>query len=420
MCTGVRWRMPAAGSPKPPGRFAALGNRHFRLLFVGGLFTFLTMQVAGVARAWLAFELTGNNTGLGGVMLAFGLFSIVAIPYGGVISDRFSKRNVLVVVGILQAATPLWLGVAVATGTATYWMLIAASVVQGGVISILAPARLAFISEVAGREAVTNAIFLSMSTVQLARVAGPAAAGALIGAAFFGLAGVFLAAGALGALSVLLLVGLPPGAPASRSGRSALGDIADGLRFVRSRPDLVHLLALSFGVVLVGFPYTAFLPVVAEQVHDSGSAGFGFLNAAAAVGAVVGSLALANLERRRLRPFQYRSAAVFGVSLAVFAATPNFYAALAAMAVVGAGSSVFQALNNSLLLTSAPVEYHGRVQSLLMLSFSGFAVAALPIGLVADAVGIRPTLAAMGILVLAVLALARIAPPRRSAEGTTL
>jgi len=412
----MRKATPADGS----GRFAALHNPAFRKLFVGGLFTFLTMQVAGIARAWLAFELTGSNTGLGGVMLAFGACSIVAIPYGGMISDRFPKRNVLVLAGALQAATPVWLGVAVATDTASYWMLLAASVVQGGVISILAPARLTMISEVVGRESITNAIFLSMSTVQMARVVGPAAAGALIGVTLFGLAGVFFAAGVLGALSVILLIGLPAGTPASQSGRSALGDIVDGLRFVRSRPDLMHLLAVSFGVVLVGFPHMAFLPVVAEQVHDSGSTGFGLLNASAAVGAVIGSLALANLQRRRLRPFQTRSAVAFGVSLAVFAVMPNFYAALAVMAVVGATSSVFQALNNSLLLTMTPVEYHGRVQSLLMLSFSGFAIAALPIGVVADAVGIRATLVGLGVLVLLVMAAARLARPRGLSEETTL
>ena len=238
--------------------------------------------------------------------------------------------------------------------------------------------------------------------------------------AFFGLAGVFFAAGVLGVLSVVLLAGLPRAAPSSPSGRSAMGDIADGLRFVRSRPDLMHLLAVSFGVVLVGFPYMAFLPVVAEQVHDSGSTGFGLLNAAAAAGAIGGSLALANLERQRLRPFQSRSAVAFGVSLAVFAVMPNLYAALAVMALVGASSSVFQALNNSMLLTSTPIEYHGRVQSLLMLSFSGFAIAALPIGIVADAVGIRATLVGLGILVLVVMAVARLTEPRRPAEETTL
>ena len=183
---------------------------------------------------------------------------------------------------------------------------------------------------------------------------------------------------------------------------------------------MLHLLAVSVGVVLVGFPYMAFLPVVAEQVHSSGSAGFGLLNASSAVGALLGSLALANVARRRMRSFQTRTAVLFGVSLTVFAMMPNFYAALAVIALVGAGSSVFQALNNSLLLTMTPVEYHGRVQSLLMLSFSGFAIASLPIGIIADAVGIRPTLVGLGVLVLAVLAVARITEPHQLAEETTL
>ncbi len=404
----MRVRTRAVGDAQSPGRFAALSYPDYRLLFIGGLLTFLAMHVANVARAWLAFEITGTNAGLGGVMLTFGLCSIVAIPYGGVVSDRFSKRDVLLVAGMLQAATPICLGIAVATSNEAYWILLAASAVQGGVISILAPARLSFTSEIVGPETVTNAVFLSMSTFQLARVTGPAAAGALIGVAFFGLAGVFFIAGVLATLSIVLLVGLPRTVPERQSKLSALGDIADGLRFVRSRPDLMHLLALSFGVVLIGFPYIVFLPVVAEEVHNSGSIGFGFLNAAAAVGAVVGSVALANLSRQQLRPFQTRSGFVFGACLAVFAVMPNFYSALLAMAGIGAASSAFSALNNSILLTTTPSEYQGRVQSLFMLSFSGFAVAALPIGIVADAIGIRATLVALGVLVVAVVAVSRL------------
>ncbi len=383
------------------------------------MFTFLTMQVSLIARSWLAFEITGSNTGLGGVMLAFGLSSIVAIPYGGALSDRFPKRRILAVVGVVQSATPLGLAVALATGTEAYWMLIVSSVLQGAMIATMAPARLAFVSEVVGREHLTNAIFLSMSTAQVARVVGPAAAGALIGAAFFGLAGVFFAAGALGLLSLLLLIGVPPGDPPIPSGRSALGDIVDGLQFVRSRPDVMHLLAVSLGVVLVGFPHMAYLPLVAEELYDAGSAGFGLLNASAAIGALVGTVALANLERRLLKPYQKRAAVLFGVTLAVFALMPNFYAAVGVMALVGATATVFQALNNSLVLALTPVEYHGRVQALLMLSFSGFGLAALPIGLVADAVGIRATIFGLGVLVLAVMAVARMVEPRgREREAT--
>ena len=412
--------MRAGGHVQRTGRFASLGNRHFRVLFVSGIFTFLSMQVSVVARSWLAFEITGSNTGLGGVMLAFGVSTMIAIPYGGMLSDRFSKRGILMIAGVLQALTPLALGVAVVTGTEAYWMLIVSSALQGGTVSIMGPARLAFVSELTGRNATTNGVMLSVFSMQLARVVGPAAAGVLIGVALFGLTGVFFAASALGALSAVLVSGLPSGAPAQPSGRAAMAEIADGLRFVRSQPDVMRPLLLSFGIVLTGFTHIAFLPVVAEQVHDAGSTGFGLLNAASAVGAVVGTLTLANVQASRLVPFQYRSAAAFGLVLAVFAVMPNFYAALAVMVAVGATSGVFQAINNSLVVNLTPAEFHGRVQSLLMLSFSGFGIAALPIGLVADAVGIRTTLVGMGFLVIVVVSAVRaIHPHSHAADSAT-
>ena len=81
---------------------------------------------------------------------------------------------------------------------------------------------------------------------------------------------------------------------------------------------------------------------------------------------------------------------------------PSFAVAVALIFCVGAASAAFQAMNNSLVLTSVPVEYHGRMQSLLMLSFSGFGLAALPLGIVADALGLRETLVIMGAVVVAV------------------
>ena len=213
---------------------------------------------------------------------------------------------------------------------------------------------------------------------------------------------------------------LPPGVPAVRSQRSPLGDLADGLRFVRSRRDVRHLLLISYGVVFIGFPHTAFLPTVAEDIYNAGSQGLGLLTAAAALGAVPVALALANTQRHRLRPLQTRAAIVFGATLAVFALMPNFLAALAVFAVVGASSTAFQALNNSLVLTTSPVEYHGRVQSLLMLSFTGFAIASLPIGAVADEVGIRPTLAALGLMVIAVALFGKLFERRGAAPETAL
>ena len=105
----------------------------------------------------------------------------------------------------------------------------------------------------------------------------------------------------------------------------------------------------------------------------------------------------------QLRKIQTGAAFGFGVFLVAFALAPTFVAALGAIALVGAAAASFQALNNSLVLTLAPVEYHGRVQSLLMLSFTGFGLAALPMGMLADAVGLRLTMSMMGVAIIVVV-----------------
>lgn len=392
----------------------------YRVLFISGTLTFLTMQMSFVSRAWLAFELTGTNTGLGAVMLAFGVSSLIAMPVGGTIADRFPKRSVMIVAGALQTCTPLGLGVAVATGTEAYWMLLAASLLQGAVLSILAPARLAILADLLETGMLTNAVFLTNATMQFARVLGPLLSGALIASQRFGLAWAYLTAAVFGLLSVVMLAWLPAGARSTPATRSALGELLDGLRFVRSRRDLMHLLLVSYGVVFIGFPHMTFLPTVAEDVHSAGSQGLGLLTAASALGAVPVSLALANTERSRLRQVQTRAAVIFGATLAVFAVMPNFASALVVFALVGASSTAFQAVNNSLILTTSPVEYHGRVQGLLMLSFSGFAIAALPLGRVADAVGIRSTLTSMGLMVMVVAVLGKMLQPRGASPDSAL
>lgn len=403
-----------ASSDAAEGRFAALAQPVYRRLLIGGTYTFLAMQMSVIARGWLAYDLTGTNTALGGVLIGFGLSSAIAIPMGGVMADRFPKRRVLLIAGLVQTLVSLALAIAVVSDAIAYWMLVVASVIQGGVISLLGPARLAFIAESVERERMTNAILLSQSSLQLTRVLGPATAGVLIGVSFVGVGGVYFLAAASAAGALFMSFGLPEGRPKVTSTRSPKEDLLDGVRYVRSNRRLTQLLLLSFGVVLVGFPHVAFLPVVAEGIFDAGATGFGLLTTAAAIGALATSLTLAGVATAWLGRIQALAAVGFGVSLALFGLAPLFVLAVLVMVLVGATSAAFQALNNSLVLTIAPVEYHGRVQSLLMLGFSGFGFAALPLGIIADAVGLRPTLTAMGAVVV-IIAVASIVVDRRRA-----
>jgi MFS family permease len=90
--------------------FASLEDPTYRRLWLGGLVSFLAVQMEFIARGWLAYELTGTNSGLGAVFLGFGVPMLLLTPWGGVVADRLPKRKVLIacqlVLGTSSALLP--------------------------------------------------------------------------------------------------------------------------------------------------------------------------------------------------------------------------------------------------------------------------------------------------------------------------
>ena len=386
----------------------------YRTLFIVGAFGFLATQSQVVARGWLANELSDSNTGLGGVFMAFGISMLVATPLGGVAADRYSKRLILMVTFGMLMATSLWVGLGVSFDFIEYWMLLATSAIQAVAFSFLVPARMALTGEVVGRALLPNAIILGQVTINGSRVIGPAFAGICIGVSWIGVAGVYYVSAALSIMALLRCIALPAGvATGERSDRGVLREFGDSVRYVSAHRHVGLLIVVSFVCVMIGFPFVAFLPRLATEVLDVGSAGYGILAAASAVGAVALSMAIAGRSRGRTAwRIQTVTGFAFGATLIVLAAAPTYALALVAVAGVGAASAGFQAMNNSLVLALSDIEYHGRVQSLMMLSFSGFGMAALPLGVLADAIGLRRTFAIMGVLVIVAMAVYQVASKR--------
>ena len=156
---------------------------------------------------------------------------------------------------------------------------------------------------------------------------------------------------------------------------------------------------------MVGMPYLAFLPAVSEDLYSAGAAGYGVLSACSAVGAVIAGL-LIGPTRRRLGPWRLVLGAggLFGFSLTMLAVCPTFALAAVVLLLLGAGLLTFQTVTQSLLMTLGDEMFHGRIQSLVVLSFGGFGLVALPLGALADTVGLKETFAGMGLFVLGVIA----------------
>ncbi len=385
--------------------FYALEYDRFRIMWLGTLFSFLGMQMQVLARGYLAFDLTGRNSALGGVMLAFGLPQLILSLVGGVIADRLPKRKVLWVSQSVTALNSAWLATMIETGNLEYWMLIVAGVVQGSGFAFVGPARQAYIAELVPRDALGNAVVLQQLSMNSTRVIGPSIAGALIGISFIGAGGVYYLTTLGFIIAMLSLLKLPPGEPKPRAIKtSPLTDIKDGLRYVRDRRAIGLLLLSSLFVIMLGFPYQSFMPALAKAEFGVGATQLGLLSSVAAVGAVAATIFVASYAgHRRAWSISSLCGAGFAIALIALGLAPNYITGLIVMVFVGGLASGFQSMNSSLCMQMTDAGFTGRVQSINGLAFSFFGVAALPIGILADHIGLRETLVLMGCLILVAL-----------------
>ncbi|CAN5821363.1 MAG: MFS transporter [Ilumatobacteraceae bacterium] len=376
----------------------------YRRLFYSAAAVIFGVMAQAVARGWLARDLTGSNAGLGGVFLAFGLAMLLTTPFGGVAADRFPKRNVLLVAVMLLVVSSLAIGLAVITDAIQYWMLLVASMVQAAAFAIYLPARIAFIAQVVEPEQIGPAVLLSQTAQEAMRVIAPALAGVLIGLSWFGTGGLFMLAAVTSTVAGVVVFGLPPGAPVHESHRSPLEEMADAVRYVRANRSLGLVALTTIGVVVIGFPYLTFLPALADDRFDVGAAGYGLMSGTAGLGAVLAGLVAPRRGWVVARPWRTVAVAggLLGLALIGLGLTQWYWLALVVLAVVGACGLVFQTTTQSLMLALSDSEYHGRMQSMVVLGFSGFGLAALPLGAFADAFTLELTMAVMGLLVVGV------------------
>ncbi|MEO1059354.1 MAG: MFS transporter, partial [Actinomycetota bacterium] len=283
------------------------------------------------------------------------------------------------------------------------WMLLIAAVLQGAAFGFYGPTRVAFTADIVGREQLGNAISLAMLSMNGTRVLAPSFAGAIAGVAFIGLGGAYLVSAVISSAAFFTLLRCPPGEAAARETNSGpFREIADGVRYVAERAHLRRLVITSFVVIMFGFNYVAFVPALVKGEFGLGDGMVGLLMSASSVGAVLVAVPLA---ARADGPGAWRlmivSGLVFGVGVMALGAAPWFWLAIIVTMILGAGTTGYQSLSNTIALAMTEDTHRGRVQSLMMLSFAGFGIAAAPLGFLAEAIGLRQAIELMGTITLA-------------------
>ncbi len=403
--------------------------RNYRYLWVSSTFSFTGMQMQQVVRALLAWELTESFAASGLVALSFGLPMLMFALIGGSLADRMEKRNLTLMTQGATGILALLTAVMVATDTITFEILFAIGFVQGTFFAFGMPARMPLMADVVGPSNVMSAIAMSNAAMNFTRLFGPAIAGVLV--AVSGLALAYFVMASLYVFSTALLLKVPTGLSAiARAQREATGgpgggpmapakppgsmarEIGLGLRYVWTTPRLRLLIGMMFIITLFAMPYVILLAGYIQEDLGRSDADFGWLNSIAGIGALVASLAVATLTEFNRKPLVQWLAGIFsgvGMLLLAWPLGLGYAGIIVAVIVLGAATTAYQTLNNTMVMGEADPEYYGRVMSINMLTFSVMPLMSWPLGLLADIISAEATFALMGGVIVVIMVILGIA-----------
>jgi len=379
--------------------FSSLRIRNYRLYYIGQIISTSGTFMQSIAQSWLVLKLTNSGAALGVVTaLQYGPILFLG-PYGGVIADRFPKRKILYVTQSAAGFLALILGILVATGQATLWMVYFLAFCLGLINAFDNPTRQTFIIEMVGEDQLRNAVTLFSSLVNISRVIGPAIAGVLIVAV--GLAPCFILNGISYAAVVIMLalmraseMHVTPPLPRAR------GQLRDGFRYVVSTPVLGDVLVMLAIVGTFTFEFQVTLPIMAQFTFNGNASSYAFLTAAMGLGAGIGGIFIASLKNAV--PYKMVGAALlFGLAVLGAALMPTLALSGLVMVLVGVSSIYFTSLGNSILQLGSSPQMRGRVMSFWSIAFLGSTTIGGPlVGWFAQTAGPRWGLALGGIAAL--------------------
>ncbi|AXX27827.1 MFS transporter [Actinosynnema pretiosum subsp. pretiosum] len=360
---------------KRSGTFSSLKVRNYRLYASGQVVSLVGLWMQRVAQDWLVLELSGGDPVALGLAAALQFAPTLLLSlWAGVLADRLDKRRLLLVLETGLGLCALALGLLEVLGAAELWHVYLLCLLLGTVSAVETPVRQSFVVEMVGRDQLTNAVALNSMTFNLARMVGPAVAGGLI-VVVGGTGWVFLinAASFVAVIAGLLLMRpaeLHRGEPVPREP----GQLREGLRYVRKRPDLVILLFLVFFVSTFGLNFYVTLAVLARNTFGGDADAYGLLSTLLAVGTLAGATLAARRSTRGAKPrpvLLVVGALAFGVLEIVAGLMPTLWLVGLVLIPVGVAMMTFTTTANATVQLSVTPAMRGRVMGLYMLVFLG-------------------------------------------------
>ena len=399
----------------PAGRmamFTALRHRNFRLYWIALVSSILARMLHHVAQSWLVLELTNSPLMLGVVSLSNALPASLLMMFGGAIADRADRKRLFLATEAIMACFYFVIATLITTGVIQVWHIIVFGFLAGCVRAIDQPTRQAILPQVIPREHLVNAVALANTVWQLAHLVGPAIAGMLI--YLYGVGSTFYVGGVgfLVTVALVFAIHVNPAAPL-KSKRGFLGQMLEGLDFIRTHEIFRSFIALSVFNGIFGMSYIILMPVFARDILEVGSRGFGFLQATGGAGSVLGALTVAYLAHSGKKGLQtIIGASAFGLLLIGFGFSTWYPLSLGLIFLVGWANDLYLTTIGSVLQLHLPDHLRGRVMAIYGLTWSLMPLGGMIAGAVAEVAGAPVAVAICGSLVMAMALALPIAVPR--------
>ncbi|ULQ53701.1 MFS transporter [Flavihumibacter fluvii] len=388
---------------------ASMRLPEFRFLMSGRFVFIMGLRMMSTLVGWWLYELTNDPLAMGLVGLAEAIPAVSLALYSGHIIDLSDKRKLLLkgVFGYLSCAIILLLlSYSFSHGSAKL-------LIVGGIYSVIfftgiirsftGPSFSAILAQLVPREILANAITWNQGTWLTASVTGHATAGFLIAA--FHTTGTLVVICSLIAIGLFLVSKLLPKPPVAKQGNQRTWDsVQEGLNYVFRTKEVLGALTLDLFAVLFGGA-VAMVPVFAKDILKVGPIGFGWLNAAADIGAIsiVVILAFRPMKKAQGKKLFF-AVGGFGLCIIIFAISKVFWLSFIALLLSGILDGISMVVRGTILQLKTPDDMRGRVMSVnSMFINSSNEIGQFESGVAAKLMGLVPSVVFGGCMTLFVV-----------------
>lgn len=345
-----------------------LKNKNFLMLWLTSLVSTFCLSISWVSESWYAINVLHREKEYGYILVCAMLPRLLFMFVGGVIADNFSRKHTISTSLGIRAILLGVLGALMASGQASFGVLMGFAFLYGILDAYYWPSRDAILIDVVPADDLPQANSWMLLTAQAGLILGPAAGGVL--AANLSFSAIFyLLSGAL-AVSILLFwclfrAALPqrtdvaPGWNPSRF----RAELLEGIQYVRGHAQLsVLMLVFAVANVLYMGPFQQSVPLLASKQLGGSATAFGNLWAAFGVGMCGGGMLMSIIApvRARFRMVLYVLSAQ-SLLLSSLAFIHDVATGMAVMALIGLCVALHNVPTTGMLQTYTAKDKLGRV-----------------------------------------------------------